>query len=150
MSEWEVRYNYSGVKNFRHKIRKKNTRPLRFRQTDFQFQTGFWRTEASKYITLYCCVFLMETKYIPFTSPIFIISKKGIDKNNLCRLINLQINLKGCNLLHQIFFLAYLLACYLLTGLYNFYSRPKFCKVYLYCFVYLLTLFLYFLLSSLS
>ena len=46
--ELEVRYNYSGVKNFWLKIRKKNTRPRRFRQTDFQFQTRFWQTEANK------------------------------------------------------------------------------------------------------
>ena len=148
--ELEVRYNYSGVKNFWRKSCKKNTRPLRFRQNDFQFQTGFWRTEANKDITLYCCVFYMETKPFPFASPRFIISKKGIDKNNLCRLINLQINLKGYNLLHQIFSLTYLLVYYLSVGLYSFYSRPKFCKVYLYCFVSLLALFLCFLLSYLS
>ena len=49
MIELEVRYNYSGVKNFWHKIREKNTRPLRFRQNNFHFQSRFFnRTEPQK------------------------------------------------------------------------------------------------------
>ena len=82
--ELEVRYNYLGVKNFWRKSRKKNTRPLRFRQNDFQFQTRFWQIEANKVTMSRYCVFYMETKLFPFASPRFIISKKGIDKNNLC------------------------------------------------------------------
>ena len=82
--ELEVRYNYSGVKNFWLKSRKKNTRPLRFWQNGFQFQTGFWQTEANKATMSRDCVFYVETKYIPFASPRFIISKKGYQQNNLC------------------------------------------------------------------
>ena len=148
--ELEVRYNYSGVKNFWCKIRKKNTRPLRFWQTDFQFQTGFWHTEASKYITLYCCVFHMETKRFSIDSLKYIISKIRVLTKIICATILRQINLKGRNLSHQIFSLTYLLACYLSIGLYNFCLRLKFCKVYLYYFVSLLTLFLCSLLSYLS
>ena len=84
VSELEVRYNYSGVKNFRRKIRKKNTRPLRFQQTDFQFQTRFWQTEANKATMSRYCVFYMETKSFSFDSLKYIISKKGINKNTLC------------------------------------------------------------------
>ena len=148
--ELEVRYNYSGVKNFWLKIRKKNTRPLRFWQNDFWFQTGFWQTRANKATMYNCCVFYMETKQISISSLKYIISKKRVLTKIICATILRQINLQGHNLSHQIFFLTCLLACYLLTGLYNFYSRPKFCKVYLYYFVAPLILFLYFLLSYLS
>ena len=82
--ELEVRYNYSGVKNFWRKIRKKNTRPLRFCQNNFQFQTGFLHNRTRKATMLRDCVFYMETKCISFDSLKYIISKKGIDKNNLC------------------------------------------------------------------
>ena len=92
----------------------------------------------------------METKLKPLHSFRFIISKIRVLKNNLCRLINHQINLKGCILLLRIFSLTYLLVCYLSVDLYNFYSRPKFCKVYLYYFVAPLTLFLCFQLSYFS
>ena len=82
--ELEVRYNYSGVKNFWRKSCKKNTRPLRFCQNNFQFQTGFCQIEANKETISRYCVFYMETKVFPFNSLKYIISKKGIDKNNLC------------------------------------------------------------------
>ena len=84
VSELEVRYNYSGVKNFWRKSWKKNTRPLRFLQTDFWFQTGFLQIEANKKTISFYCVFYMETKCISFDSLKYIISKKGINKNNLC------------------------------------------------------------------
>ena len=82
--ELEVRYNYSGVKNFWRKSRKKNTRPLRFRQTDFQFKTGFWQTEANKLIISFYCVFYMETNVFLWTPSNILFQKKGINKNNLC------------------------------------------------------------------
>ena len=81
--ELEVRYNYSGVKNFWRKSRKKNTRPLSFWQTDFWFQTGFWQTEANKKTILFYCVFYMETKVFLCAPLKYIISKKGINKNKL-------------------------------------------------------------------
>ena len=81
--ELEVRYNYSGVKNFWRKSWKKNTRPLWFWQTDFWFQTGFLQIEANKKTISFYCVFYMETKVFLFNSLKYIISKKGIDKNNL-------------------------------------------------------------------
>ena len=109
--------------------------------------------------SLYCVIFITlgERWFFKNPQPLksfallsnILFQKRGLTKI-ICAPILLQINLKGRNLSHQIFFSAYLLACYLLTGLYNFYSRPKFCKVYLYCFVSLLTLFLYFLLSYIS
>ena len=49
VKEWEVRYNYSGVKKNWRKIRKKNTRPFPFSQNDFYFQSRFLhRTEPQK------------------------------------------------------------------------------------------------------
>ena len=68
----------------------------------------------------------------------------------ICATILRQINLKGCILLLRIFSLTYLLVYYLSVGLYNFYSRARFCKVYLYYFVAPLTLFLCFQLSYFS
>ena len=81
--ELEVRYNYSGVKNFWLKSRKKNTRPLRFWQNGFQFQTGFWQTEANKATMSRDCVFYVETKVFLCAPLKYIISKKGINKNKL-------------------------------------------------------------------
>ena len=82
--ELEVRYNYSGVKNFWLKSRKKNTRPLRFWQNGFQFQTGFWQTEANKATMSRDCVFYMETKVFFITPLNILFQKKGINKNKLC------------------------------------------------------------------
>ena len=76
--------------------------------------------------------------------------KKRVLIKIFCASILRQINKIIHNLLHQIFFLTCLLVCYLSVGLYNFYSRPKFCKVYLYYFVAPLILFLCFLLSYFS
>ena len=94
--------------------------------------------------------FLCGNECFSLRSLRLIISKKGIDKIICADFINHQINLKGCILSHQLFSLTYLLVCCLSTGLYNFYSRPKFCKVYLYYFCVPLILFLYFLLSYFS
>ena len=95
--------------------------------------------------------FLYGNEWFSLHSLRFIILKnKGIKKIICADFINHQINLKGCILSHQIFFLTYLLVCYLSVGLYSFYSRPKFCKVYLYYFVAPLTLFLCFQLSYFS
>lgn len=44
--ELEVRYNYSGVKKNWRKIRVKITRPFRFLQNDFQFQSRFLTGQA--------------------------------------------------------------------------------------------------------
>ena len=82
--ELEVRYNYSGVKNFWRKIRKKNTRPLRFWQTDFQFQTGFQQIVANKVTMPRYCVFYMETKVFFITPLNILFQKKGDQQNNLC------------------------------------------------------------------
>ena len=82
--ELEVRYNYSGVKNFWRKSCKKNTRPFRFWQTDFWFQTGFLQTEANKATMQNSCVFYMETKQLLYTLSNIFIKNKGIDKNILC------------------------------------------------------------------
>ena len=92
----------------------------------------------------------MWKRKFSFYLPSNILFQKRVLTKLICATILRQINLKGYNLLPQIFSLTYLLACYLLTGLYNFYSRSKFCKVYLYYFVAPLTLFLYFLLSYFS
>ena len=82
--ELEVRYNYSGVKNFWRKSCKKNTRPLRFWQTDFWFQTRFWQIMTNKSTMQNSCVFYMETKCISFDSHQIYYFKKGINKNKLC------------------------------------------------------------------
>ena len=81
--ELEVIYNYSGVKNFRRKSCKKNTRPLRFWQTDFWFQTGFLHNITIKVTMPRDCVFYMETKVFLCAPLKYIISKKGINKNKL-------------------------------------------------------------------
>ena len=78
---------------------------------------------------------------------IYYFKKRVLTKIFCADFINLQINLKGCILSHQIFSLTCLLVCCLSTGLYSFCSRAKFCKVYLCCFVAPLILFLCFLLS---
>ena len=146
--EWEVRYNYSGVKNFWRKIREKNTRPFRFWQNDFYFQSRFFSRTEPKKRQCHFIAFSIWKRMFSFALPQICYFKiKGIDKNILCRLTNHQINLKGCILSHQIFSLTYLLVYYLSVGLYSFYSRARFCKVYLCCFVAPLILFLCFLLS---
>ena len=91
----------------------------------------------------------METKQSLCTLSNIFLKNKGIIKI-FCASILRQINLKGCILSHQIFFLTCLLVCYLSVGLYSFYSRARFCKVYLYYFCAPLTLFLCFLLSYFS
>ena len=94
--------------------------------------------------------FLYGNEIFLYYSPQIYYFKKRVSTKIICATIPRQINLIGHNLLRPIFFSTYLLACYLLTGLYNFYSRPKCCKVYLYSFVAPLALFLCSLLSYLS
>ena len=127
--ELEVRYNYSGVKNFWCKSWKKNTRPLRFLQTDFWFQTGFLQIEANKATMSRYCVFYMETKVFSLHSPRFIISKKGIDKNNLCRLINLSEVPKDCNQCTWLSQLSCLVSLRLSCSKYIVYLSAWVCKV---------------------
>ena len=109
----------------------------------------FQKCRTNKMTILYCCVFYLETKQLLYTLSNIFIKNKGIIKI-ICASILRQINLKGRILLLRIFFLTYLLVYYLSVGLYNFYSRPKFCKVYLYYFVAPLILFLCFVLSYFS
>ena len=75
--ELEVRYNYSGVKKNWRKIRKKNTRPLRFPQSDFHFQTRFL-AEPTQYIYIIISLrFLYGNELFSTYSLRFIISKNG-------------------------------------------------------------------------
>ena len=99
--------------------------------------------------TLYSCVFYVETNVLPCT-PSDLLFKKWVLTKIFCATILRQINKIIHNLSHQIFFLTYLLVCYLSVGLYSFCSRLTFCKVYLYYFVAPLILFLCFLLSYFS
>ena len=75
--ELEVRYNYSGVKNFWRKIREKNTRPFRFLQNDFHFQSRFC-AEPTQYIYIIISLrFLYGNEATSLHSIKYIILKKG-------------------------------------------------------------------------
>ena len=67
--ELEVRYNYSGVKKNWRKIRKKNTRPLRFRQNDFQFQTRFYAEPTQQIYIVVLLRFLHGNEIVFFGLP---------------------------------------------------------------------------------
>ena len=84
VSELEVRYNYSGVKKNWRKIRKKNTRPLRFHQNDFHFQSRFCAEPTQWNNNAIILRFLYGNEAIALHSIKYISKKKGIDKNNLC------------------------------------------------------------------
>ena len=106
-------------------------------------------TNAMKLQFKFVAFSIWKRKFSLLLPSIYYFKKKGVNKI-ICATILRQINLQGRNLSHQIFSSTYLLACYLSVGLYNFYSRSRFCKVYLYYFVAPLILFLYFLLSYFS
>ena len=120
--ELEVRYNYSGVKNFWRKIRKKNTRPFRFHQNDFHFQSRFFRMNEPQKWQCYLIAFsIWKRIYYSKLYQIYFYKIRGLVKI-FCASILRQINLKGHNLSHQIFFLTCLCSCGLLIGLYSFCS----------------------------
>ena len=75
--ELEVRYNYSGVKNFWREIRVKITRPLSFRQNDFHFQTRFYAEPTQQIYIVVLLRFLYGNEIESFTLLQIYYFKKG-------------------------------------------------------------------------
>ena len=121
VNELEVRYNYSGVKKNWRKIRAKTTRPLRFHQNDFHFQSRFCAEPNHKKDNVKLLRFLYGNEAIALHSIKYIISKIRVLIKIICATILRQINKTIHNLSHQLFSLTCLLVYYLSVGLYSFY-----------------------------
>ena len=94
---WRLDIIIRAWKIFGAKVEKKTPAPFDFGKMISDFKLDFCTIEPEKRQCPNIAFSIWKRNKILCAPFKYIISKKGIDKNNLCRLINLSINPKDCN-----------------------------------------------------